>query len=83
MASQEAPPTINDATERRLETISQELIDRFGIYIIKHDDTLGAVAKRFGTSIEELLKWNPQIKDPTRIEPVIMIRIRECQRIQD
>ena len=36
-------------------------------YTIKYGDTLGAIAKQNGTTVDALLKANPTIKDPNRI----------------
>ena len=33
------------------------------VYVIKQEDTLSKVAKRFGITIEELLAANPEIKN--------------------
>jgi len=44
-------------------------------YIVKKGDTLWDIAQRFGVSLEELLKANPQIKNPDLIYPGQEIRI--------
>ena len=36
-------------------------------YIVKKGDFLGKIAKQNATSVERLLKINPQIKDPDKI----------------
>ncbi len=36
-------------------------------YVVKAGDTLSALAKRFHTTIEDLMKDNPEIKDPNLI----------------
>jgi spore coat assembly protein SafA len=44
-------------------------------YIVKKGDTLWDIAQRFGVSLQELLKANPQIKNPDLIYPGQEIRI--------
>jgi spore coat assembly protein SafA len=44
-------------------------------YIVKEGDTLWDIARRFGVSLEALLKANPQIKNPDLIYPGQEIRI--------
>ncbi len=39
------------------------------IYIVQSGDYLGAIAQRFGTSLQALLAANPQIRTPSRIYP--------------
>lgn len=58
-------------------------------YIIKSGDTLSQIAQRQGTSVAELLKVNPQIKNPNLIYaganltlPTITQPIRPIQQIQ-
>ncbi len=38
------------------------------IYVVKQGDSMGRIAKRFGVTLEALLKANPQIKNPDRIK---------------
>ena len=49
-----APPTQSAATSQ--------------IYVVKPGDNLGKIAKRFKTTIEAILKANPQIKDANKIK---------------
>ena len=44
-------------------------------YIVEKGDTLWLIAKRFGVSLEELIRANPQIKDPNKIYPGNRINI--------
>ena len=44
-------------------------------YTIKKGDTLSAIAKKYGISLQELLKANPQIKNPNLIKVGEVIRI--------
>lgn len=37
------------------------------IYIVKTGDTLWGIAKFFGTTIESIMKFNPEIEDPNLI----------------
>jgi LysM repeat protein len=38
------------------------------VYVVKVSDNLGKIAKKFKTTIEAILKANPQIKDPNKIK---------------
>jgi len=40
-----------------------------GRYIVQPGDTLWAIARRHGTTVEELLRLNPHIQDPNLIHP--------------
>ena len=42
-------------------------MDSLNIYIVKEGDTLWNIAKKYKTSIEKLLKANPEITDPDNI----------------
>ncbi|GAB5560494.1 MAG: hypothetical protein SynsKO_21410 [Synoicihabitans sp.] len=79
LATAEEPVAQKSASENKLEIISIELSDRYGLYIVKPGDTLAKIAKRFGKSVETLLEWNPHIMDPTKIDPILVVRIRECR----
>lgn len=39
------------------------------IHSVGRGDNLSRIAKRYGTTVEEILKKNPSIKDPNRINP--------------
>jgi LysM repeat protein len=43
-------------------------------------DTLGAIAKKNNTSVEEIMKSNPDIKDPNKIEIDQKIKIRTIKK---
>lgn len=49
------------------------------VYIIQPGDTLSAIARRFGITVEQLLAANPQITDPNRIFPGERISIPGAQ----
>ena len=38
-------------------------------YVVAQGDTLWLIAKRFGVSLEDMIKGNPGIKDPNKIAP--------------
>lgn len=38
-------------------------------YIVKSGDTLGAIAKKMGTTVDEIMSLNPQISNPNKIYP--------------
>ena len=42
-------------------------MDSLNIYIVKEGDTLWNIAKKYKTSIDKLLKANPEITDPDNI----------------
>jgi LysM repeat protein len=44
-------------------------------YVIRSGDTLGAIAERFGTTVEALLRLNPGI-EPTALTPGEQVRVR-------
>jgi LysM repeat protein len=44
-------------------------------YLISSGDTLGAIARRFGTTVNDLLRLNPGI-EPTALRPGEQIRVR-------
>ncbi len=44
-------------------------------YVVQRGDTLGGIARRFGVSLSDLEKANPQITDPDRIFPGQVINI--------
>lgn len=45
------------------------------VYVVRPGDTLFAIARRFGVTLEQLLAANPQITDPDRIFPGERINI--------
>lgn len=44
-------------------------------YVIQNGDTLGAIAARFGTTVDSLLRMNPGVV-PTALTPDAHVRIR-------
>lgn len=44
-------------------------------YVIQNGDTLGAIAARFGTTVDSLLRLNPGVV-PTALTPGAQVRIR-------
>lgn len=44
-------------------------------YVIESGDTLGAIASRFGTTVDALLRLNPGVV-PTALTPGAQVRIR-------
>jgi N-acetylmuramoyl-L-alanine amidase len=45
-------------------------------YVVQPGDTLSNIAKHVGVSVEQLLKWNPEIKDPNKIQVGQRIRLK-------
>lgn len=46
-----------------------------GTYIVQPGDTFFKIAQRFGISLEELKRLNPQIPDPSRLQPGQVINV--------
>lgn len=44
-------------------------------YVVSSGDTLGAIASRFGTTVDELLRLNPGV-EPTALRPGEQLRVR-------
>ena len=40
----------------------------YKIHIVKPGEALSVIAMKLGMSLKELLKWNPEITNPDRIE---------------
>lgn len=49
------------------------------VHKVKAGENLGRIARRYGKSLEEILRWNPEI-DPNRIRVGQAIRIPETRR---
>jgi N-acetylmuramoyl-L-alanine amidase len=45
-------------------------------YVIQRGDTLSNIAKHVNATIDQLLKWNPEIKDPNKIQVGQRIRLK-------
>jgi LysM repeat protein len=45
-------------------------------YTVKKGDTLSRIAMKFNTTVDELMKLNPQIKDPNLIYAGQRIRVK-------
>lgn len=44
-------------------------------YLVKPGDTMWLIAQRYGLSLEELLKANPEVLNPERIYPGLILKI--------
>ena len=61
---------LKEATKKDLENVTGGAGTRFYIYTVKKGDTLSAIAKRFNTTVKELVFLNSErIKDPDLIIP--------------
>jgi len=45
-------------------------------YVVKRGDNLTKIASMFHVTLDQILEWNPQIKDPDVIHPGQQIRVR-------
>jgi LysM repeat protein len=61
------PPTTTTAT-----TATSTLGAQY--YVIQSGDTLGAIASKYSTSVDQLLTWNPGL-DPSALRPGARIRV--------
>jgi lysozyme len=80
-------PRIDDLINR---TVARTMLDDNTTYKIKSGDTLSAIAKMVGTSVDELVKRNTNITDPDKIRagdtiniPVTSETIRSLQGTED
>ncbi|MFC4500973.1 MULTISPECIES: peptidoglycan-binding protein [Streptomyces] len=44
-------------------------------YVVRAGDTLGGIATRHHVSLAQIIKWNPQIKNPNLIHPGQRVRV--------
>lgn len=56
--------------------VSPPIEPEFIEYIIKRGDTLSGIAKKFGTTIKQIMADNPYIKDPNKIYTGNILKIR-------
>jgi membrane-bound lytic murein transglycosylase D len=49
-----------------------------GVHVVQPRDTLGAIAKRYGISVADVLRWN-RVEDADRIRPGRRLRVVELQ----
>jgi LysM repeat protein len=66
-----APPT---ATTSATTTAGTTSIAGAQYYIVKTGDTLGGIAAKYGTTVEQLMRLNPAV-DPTALHPGDQIRV--------
>ena len=62
--------------EIELENVTGGAIVSDNYYLVQPGDTLGAIAARYRTSVNELMKLNPRIKNANLIYAGEVIRIR-------
>lgn len=56
--------------------VSPPIDEEFIEYIIQRRDTLSGIAKKFGTTIKQIMTDNPYIKDPNKIYAGNILKIR-------
>ena len=75
----DAPPTKAPSAVKRAEASSTATRAKpapsKSWYVIQNGDTLGAIAARFGTTVDSLLRLNPGVV-PTALTPGAHVRIR-------
>jgi LysM repeat protein len=67
-----APPAVKRAEASSTATLAPVPPKRW--YVIQNGDTLGAIAARFGTTVDSLLRLNPGVV-PTALAPGAHVRI--------
>ncbi len=63
------------------ETITNQ--SKFTSYEVKHGDTLFSISQKFGISIDEIIKLNPQLKDGLKIGQIINLPKSNSEKIND
>ena len=58
------------------DEVNRQLKNKPVFYVVKAGDSLSAIAKRNGVRLEDLIKRNPQIKNPNVIRVGQKIRIK-------
>jgi LysM repeat protein len=75
----DAPPAKAHSAAKRAETSSTATRAKPAAprrwYVIQTGDTLGAIAARYGTTVDSLLRLNPGVV-PTALTPGTQLRIR-------
>lgn len=64
--------------QERVQQVADQVIADNSIHSIKAGETLGSLAKRYGTTVDQLVEWNPGI-DPRRLQIGQEIRIPPAQ----
>ena len=62
--------------EMELENVTGGAMSNDNYYLIQPGDTLGAIAARYHTTVDKLMKLNPRIKNANVIYAGEVIRIR-------
>ena len=62
--------------DNEMETVTGGAANGTLYYRIAKGDTLGEIAKKYGTTVNKLMALNPQIKDPNKIYAGDSIRIQ-------
>ena len=62
--------------EIELENVTGGVINSDNYYLVQTGDTLGAIAARYHTTVANLMKLNPRIKNANLIYAGEVIRIR-------
>ena len=65
---------MNKMMENELENVSGGAFSN-QYYVVKSGDTLGAIAARYGTTVNNLMSLNPRIKNANLIYPGEAIRL--------
>ncbi len=62
------------ATSRRPATLAGVRTVPDGVHVVKAQDTVGGIAKRYGVSVAEIRRWN-QLSEAARIRPGDRLRV--------
>ena len=65
---------MNKMMENELENVAGGAFSN-QYYVVKSGDTLGAIAARYGTTVNNLMSLNPRIKNANLIYPGEAIRL--------
>lgn len=69
------PPPVPQPVKIFLPAILKDAVAKPASYVVKAGDTLGAIARRFGMALADVLQLNPQVTDANRIDVGQIIRL--------
>jgi len=69
------PPPIPQPVKIWIPAILKDAVAKPATYVVKAGDTLGAIARRFGMTLADVLGLNPQVTDANRIDVGQILRL--------